>query len=137
MKKAIFLTTTLFTLFFLTSCEKANKNLTGTWNMTENCNPSGAAGPYVLTFTPDGSDEYKFTIQGLWEEPAAVTICTLSTSNKLEFTAVRQTLSPGFEIEVNTGSINSSYNAINFTYSVYNTGSVTVLDGCTASATPN
>lgn len=135
MKKIVFVSLLTLAVGLLSSCEKANKNFTGTWSMTESCSATGPAGPYTITLVSNEADEYKFTIQGLWEVPASITTCVIPQSNKTTFTAAKQTLNASFDVEVNSGSINSTFNTLTFTYSVYNTGGATPVDVCTVTAT--
>lgn len=100
---------------------------TGNGTLTENCSSSGTGG-YNVTFTKSTTNPLQFTIGGLWEVPAASTLCIISITNSNQFSATRQPIMAGFDIEILTGTLNG--NTVTYTYRIYPTGSNTVSDSC-------
>lgn len=113
-----------------TDCGTAiNAKFAGTYNLTETCSPSGAAGPYAVTVTASSTDPSTITFTGLWEEAQATATATVSGSTN--FTIEKATFSTGgWEID-GSGSINTSNSQITISYNIYTTGSTTALDACT------
>lgn len=116
-----------------TLCDaKVNAKFAGAYNLTETCNPSGAAGPYAVTVTASSTTATGLTFTGLWEEPGSVASAEVSTSSSAAFTIAKQSYSNGsFQIEAN-GTLNTTTNTITITYTMFDGTGATTLDNCTA-----
>ena len=139
MKTKFSILSILFILFIsITSCKKneenANIKYDGAWTLTENCSPTGAAS-YSVTIILDPADPLKFSIKGLWEIPASLTVCTINSGDKNIFSASRQSISPSFEIEILSSNINTNGDIITINYRIYATGSIVISDACTTTLT--
>ena len=139
MKTKFSILSILFILFIsITSCKKneenANIKYDGAWTLTENCSPSGAAS-YSVAIVLGPADPLKFSVKGLWEVPASLTVCTINSGDKNIFFLFWQTISPSFEIEILSSNINTNGDIITINYRIYATGSIVISDACTATLT--
>jgi hypothetical protein len=140
MRKNLFYSFAIIGILFFASCQKSSDKIssgTDTWSITEDCDLSGTAGPYNVTLEDDPSDDYKFKIKGLYEQPTAVTICTFSETDDFKFTASRQALTSDLDIEITNANVASDYNSFTFSYSIYDSALDVLLEECSATATRN
>jgi hypothetical protein len=143
MKKNLFYSLTVIGILLFASCQKSADKIIGggsgsdSWAITEDCDLTGTAGPYNVTLEDDPSDDYKFKIKGLYETPAAVTICTFSETDDYKFTASRQALTADMDIEITTATVASDYNSFTFTYSIYDSAGDILIETCNATANRN
>jgi PKD repeat protein len=108
-----------------------NAKFSGTYSLSETCNPSGAAGPYAIAVSPKSGSLVEVTFVGLWEIPANVVTAVVANSG-LNFTIARQPIYSGFEIQSSSGSITADGSTINLAYTIYTDSTGTPSDACTA-----
>lgn len=99
---------------------------------TENCSASGAAGPYTVNIVPNSSNPLQFNLIGLWEVPNAATSCTINSTNRSLFSAVRQPIMTGFEIAIPSGTLSANGASVTLSYQIYATSATVVSDACTS-----
>lgn len=143
MKKITYL---LFITLLLSSCKKEcsagytgdNCNISfasmyeGSFNIEETCSASGFSGPYATVLTASANNPLQFSVSTTWEVSTANTFCDINGTNSLSFTAARQSIMSGFEVEIISGELSSDHNTITCVYRIYATGSSTISDECNA-----
>jgi PKD repeat protein len=111
-----------------------NAKFTGIYSCLETCSHSGILVPYPVQVLPVSGTILYANIQGLWELinfPVNVEV----NANGLNFTIPRQAIDTSFDLACTNGTITASGNTINLVYTIYATGTSTVVDVCTATLT--
>jgi PKD repeat protein len=107
-----------------------NAKFSGTYSLTETCNPSGVAGPYSVTVSP-GSSPTQVTFVGLYEVSNISIVATVN-SDGVSFTIARQQIFTNYDIECSNGVTTSDGHTINMTYQIYSQLTSSLVDQCTA-----
>jgi Secretion system C-terminal sorting domain len=126
MKKIFTLLTLVCLLYLHGSAQNCSGPFaTGPAPFTEVCNPSGAAGPYIIVV--QATSDSTLSIEGLWEVPTTLLNADVDC-NTQTFTIPRQLITSTFEIE---GVGTFSPPNINVQYNIYlDTTSTTPIDAC-------
>lgn len=116
-----------------TNCgSKINAKFAGTYNLSETCSPSGAAGPYAVTVTASSASADGITFTGLWEEAGSVAAGVVSSTATSTFTVTKQAYSNGSYMIEGSGTLNTTTNTISISYKIYDSAGTTALDDCSA-----